>query len=313
MSHPAPVSPQTSISENIPTAVTVATDQPQLLLVPPPPFGVRFRHGLTRGLGLVGQVMMKPFYRIYQAWLERESHHWRIPQHIGIIMDGNRRFAKARRFLSPLQGHALGADKLDEVLNWLEEAGVRVVTVWIFSLDNFNRDSTEVDGLMELFERKFLELVTHPRIHKNQIRVRFLGQVDSLPEKVRQAIAQAQDATAHYERRVLNVSVAYGGREEIVDAFKIHLEAQERAGKSLKEIRDNLTPADITPHLYTSGVPDPDLIIRTSGEVRLSGFLLWQSVYSEFYFCDTYWPAFRKIDFLRALRDYHQRQRRFGR
>ncbi|MDH4120477.1 MAG: polyprenyl diphosphate synthase [Deltaproteobacteria bacterium] len=264
-------------------------------------------------VGLAGQMVLAPFYGLYQAWLSAQRHTWNTPRHIGIIMDGNRRFARARRMLSPMEGHRKGADKLDEVLNWLEEAGVKVVSVWIFSMDNFKRDPSEVEALMDLFQRKFTELVSQPRIHANEIRVRFLGKVEALPENVRQAIAQAEDATRHYTRRTLNVGVAYGGREEIVDAFRAYLSGREKDGASLEQIQRELTPASIEPYLYTSGMPDPDLIIRTSGEVRLSGFLLWQSVYSEFYFCDTNWPAFRKIDLLRALREYHRRQRRFGR
>jgi short-chain Z-isoprenyl diphosphate synthase len=269
--------------------------------------------GLGLGLGLLRNVVLAPFYALYRRHLEAEAASWSIPRHIGIIMDGNRRFARNRHLLRITDGHERGADKLEEVLNWCEEVGVEVVTVWIFSLDNFKRDPAEVGMLMQLFERKFLELVTHPRIHRNQIRVRTLGKLEVLPDSVRQAIRDAEAATCHYTRRVLNIGVAYGGREEIIDAFSCYLRDQAAQGHSAAEIADALEPGCIAPYLYTSELPDPDLIIRTSGEVRLSGFLLWQSVYSEFYFCDTFWPAFRKIDFLRALRDYHQRQRRFGR
>ncbi len=262
---------------------------------------------------VVGEAILWPFYTLYRMNLEARRATWKIPRHIGVIMDGNRRFARRNGFGSPLDGHARGADKLDEVLNWCEEAGVHAVSVWVFSMDNFNREPSEVDGLMDLFEKKFQELVTHPRIHRYQIRVHSFGRVDVLPEAVRKAIREAEQATAHYTRRVLNVGVAYGGRQEIVDAFRSHLQDEGRKGRSIDEICESLQPKSIEPYLYTSHVPDPELIIRTSGEIRLSGFLLWQSVYSEFYFCDTNWPAFRKIDFLRALRDYHQRQRRFGR
>lgn len=258
-------------------------------------------------------LLLRPFYTLYRLRLEAEASTWNIPRHIGIIMDGNRRFARDQQLLRVTDGHIRGADKLDEVLNWCEELGVSVMTVWIFSLDNFQRDPAEVDMLMELFERKFLELVTHPRIHQNQIRVRSLGKVDVLPESVQGAIRDAEAATCHYTRRALNIGVAYGGREEIIDAFSRYLRDQAAKGVSTEQIADRLDPDCIAPYLYTSPLPDPDLIIRTSGEVRLSGFLLWQSVYSEYYFCDTFWPAFRKIDFLRALRDYNDRRRRFGR
>ena len=266
---------------------------------------------LRRVAGMTREVVLQPFYALYQARLEAALHTWNVPRHIGIIMDGNRRFARSRLYADALQGHTRGADK-QEVLNWCEEAGVEVITVWIFSMDNFKRDPEEVEGLMRLFQRKFSELVEHPRIHRNQIRVRALGDLDILPDEVQEAIRNAEKATAGYSRRVLNVGVAYGGREEIVAAFRDFLRDQAREGRSIAEIAENLTPQCIGPYLYTATLPDPDLIIRTSGEVRLSGFLLWQSAYSELYFCDTNWPAFRKIDFLRALRDYHYRKRRFG-
>jgi short-chain Z-isoprenyl diphosphate synthase len=267
---------------------------------------------LRRLLGLGLEALLAVFYEIYRWRLEAARHTWTIPQHIGIIMDGNRRYARGQRFMDVLDGHARGADKLEEVLNWCEEASVRVVTVWIFSLDNFKRDANEVDGLMRLFQKKFIELATHPRIHRNQIRVCCLGQTHLLPEGVQQAIRDTEAATAHYTRRVLNVGIAYGGREEITEAFKRYLLEGAAHGLSAEQLARELTPGSIAPYLDTSHVPDPDLIIRTSGEIRLSGFLLWQSAYSEFYFCDTNWPAFRKIDFLRALRAFHHRQRRFG-
>lgn len=269
--------------------------------------------GTRRALGALREALLAPFYGLYRWRLEAARHAWQIPQHIGIIMDGNRRFARGQAFMDVLDGHARGADKLEEVLNWCEEAGVPIVTVWIFSLDNFKRDRKEVDGLMRLFEKKFVELATHPRIHKNQIRVRCLGQTHLLPAGVQQAIREAEAATSHYSRRVLNVGIAYGGREEITEAFRRYVLERAGQGKSAEDIAQELHPGSIAPYLDTSHVPDPDLIIRTSGEIRLSGFLLWQSAYSEFYFCDTNWPAFRKIDFLRALRAYHFRQRRFGR
>ncbi|MDH4246872.1 MAG: polyprenyl diphosphate synthase [Deltaproteobacteria bacterium] len=261
---------------------------------------------------MLREALQVPFYALYQRYLVTQTHSWKIPRHIGIIMDGNRRFARFLNLGSVNEGHARGAEKLEEVLNWCEEFGVHVVSVWVFSLDNFKRDSGEVNGLMALFERKFLELVTHPRIHTHQIRVRSLGRTDALPESVRQAIREAEEATKTYTRRHLNVVMAYGGREEIMDAVRTYLKEGESKGLSLRELADHLEPKAIAPYLYASELPDPDLIIRTSGEVRLSGFLLWQSVYSELYFCDTNWPAFRKIDFLRALREYSRRQRRFG-
>lgn len=258
-------------------------------------------------------MAMSPLHSVYTRLLELERRLWRIPKHIGIVMDGNRRFAKQLGSASVLAGHSAGADKLDEVLGWCEEVGVEVVSVWGFSLDNFQRGEEEVEGLMGLFEKKFLELVTDARIHRDQVRVHSFGRVNLLPRRVQKAIREAERATAHYTRRVFNVGIAYGGREEIVDAFKRYMKAAARKKMSVSDIAKQFEAEHLTPHLYTAHVPDPDLIIRTSGEVRLSGFLLWQSAYSEYYFCDTNWPAFRKIDFLRALRAFDQRNRRFGR
>ena len=212
-----------------------------------------------------------------------------------------------------LRGTTEGADKLEEVLHWCDELGVEIFSIWIFSLDNFKRAAHEVEGILGLIEGKMRELVTIEGLHTNQIKVRAMGQIELLPPSLQEAIQEAEKRTQHYDKFILNVAVAYGGREEIIEAFRGHLKAEGASVVNrFHQIADELTVDKITPYLYTSDLPDPELIIRTSGEVRLSGFLLWQSVYSEFYFCDTYWPSFRKIDFLRALRAYSQRKRRFG-
>ena len=252
------------------------------------------------------------FYRAYQRRLESEATAWNIPRHIGVILDGNRRYAKASGLDDVIEGHYEGANKLEEVLHWCDELGVEIFSIWIFSLDNFKRAAHEVEGILGLIERKMRELVTIEGLHTNQIKVRAMGQIDLLPSSLQEAIREAEEATQHYDKFILNVAVAYGGREEIIEAFRGHLKTEGESDKPIHQIADELTVDKIAPYLYTSNLPDPELIIRTSGEVRLSGFLLWQSVYSEFYFCDTYWPSFRKIDFLRALRAYSQRKRRFG-
>lgn len=252
------------------------------------------------------------FYKAYQRRLEGEANTWNIPRHIGVILDGNRRYAKASGLASVIKGHYEGADKLEEVLHWCDELGVEIFSIWIFSLDNFKRAADEVEGILGLIERKMRELVTIEGLHTNQIKVRAMGQIELLPPSLQEAIRNAEESTQHYDKFILNVAVAYGGREEIIEAFRRHLKMEGENGKEVHQIAKELTVDKITPYLYTSNLPDPELIIRTSGEVRLSGFLLWQSVYSEFYFCDTYWPSFRKIDFLRALRAYSQRKRRFG-
>jgi len=261
----------------------------------------------------VSGVVQAPFYEAYERYLEATAHSWAQPKHIGIIMDGNRRFARMSGAAEVAIGHELGADKLRETLNWCFEAEIPVVTVWGFSIDNFERDSDEVRQLLALFERKTLEMVDSPDLHDNEVRVRFIGKLDLLPDSLREAIRKVERATGHYQRFVINIALAYGGREEITDAFQEYLNHEKATGKSLDEAIADFNPKAIERYLYTSGLPEPDLIIRTSGEVRLSGFMLWQSANSEYYFCDTNWPAFRKIDFLRALRSYDQRVRRFGR
>jgi short-chain Z-isoprenyl diphosphate synthase len=261
----------------------------------------------------LSEVVQRPFYPIYERLLMARADTWRKPQHIGIIMDGNRRFARNLGASDVAIGHQVGADKLREMLDWCFERNIPVVTVWGFSLDNFQRDNEEVNALFELFERKTREMVTSEDLHGNQVRVRFIGRRDLLPESLQNAIHEVERVTGHYQRFVLNIAIAYGGREEIADAFREYLAHAQRNGRSLEEAIQEFTPKVLERYLYTSGLPEPDLIIRTSGEVRLSGFMLWQSANSEYYFCDTHWPAFRKIDFLRALRSYDQRQRRFGR
>ena len=258
-------------------------------------------------------LLTQPLYKLYERRLSSKALSWKLPKHIGIIMDGNRRFAQHSGLSKIMDGHAMGANKLMEVVNWNFDMGIPVVTVWSFSLENFRRDPEEVQSLFDLFEVKTLELIEHKDIKKKNIKVRYIGKLEMLPESLQKAIAAAETATAHYKKCTLNIAMAYGGREEITDGFKSFLLNQKKAGYSFDEAIEHLDSNAIEPYLYTSGLPEPDLIIRTSGEVRLSGFLLWQSAYSEFYFCDTYWPAFRKIDFLRALRSYDQRQRRFGR
>jgi short-chain Z-isoprenyl diphosphate synthase len=270
-------------------------------------------HPLRHLGSVLVSALQWPFYKLYEKRLEAAMKRWRLPHHIGIIMDGNRRYALASGSAQVSWGHARGADKLQQVLSWCYDAEIPVVTVWSFSLDNFDRDTSEVAALLQLFEERTRELARRSEVHENGVRVRYIGKLSLLPESLQEAIRAVEEATAGYDRFHLNIAMAYGGREEITDAFRHYLADQQRQGRSLEEVLAGFDGRAIEPHLYTSGLPEPDLILRTSGEVRLSGFLLWQSCYSEFYFCDTYWPAFRKIDFLRALRSHHQRQRRFGR
>ncbi|MCH9647040.1 MAG: di-trans,poly-cis-decaprenylcistransferase [Deltaproteobacteria bacterium] len=263
--------------------------------------------------GAIKYLIKWPFYFVYKRYLQAKVGTWRLPRHIGIIMDGNRRFARRSGLGSASRGHALGAEKLMDVLSWCYEMGISVVTVWSFSLDNFNRDTSEVAALLQLFEDKTRQMVNDSEVHDNEVRVRYIGELEMLPEGLRKEIQAVEEATADYQRFQLNIAMAYGGREEITEAFRAFLKDEASQGRDLEAVISGFKGSAIEPYLYTSGQPEPDLILRTSGEVRLSGFLLWQSAYSEYYFCDATWPAIRKIDFLRALRTYHDRQRRFGR
>ncbi len=256
--------------------------------------------------------LVRPLYRIYEHWLARQLRGRAIPRHIGIILDGNRRFGMRHGLRDLGEIYALGAGKLDDVLDWCGELAVPAVTLWVFSTDNLARPVDQVSGILDAVEAKIRTLVDHPTIHHRRVRVRAIGKLDALPPSLVAALAAAAAATALYDGMVLTIAVGYGGRDEIVDAVRALLAEQAGRGLSTEAAIGEITRDGIARHLYMAGSPDPDLIIRTSGEIRLSGFLLWQSAYSEFYFCDVPWPAFRKIDFLRAVRSYQHRKRRFG-
>ena len=232
----------------------------------------------------------------------------KMPKHIAIIMDGNRRYSKIQGNIDVVKGHEMGVDTLEKVLDWVIDLGIEIVTVYAFSIENFNRTSDEVDNLMKLFVKTFNRLVTHKKIHNNEVKVNVVGRTELLPDEVKEAIKEAEEATKNYTKRVFNLAIGYDGRLEIIDAVKNIYKKIENGEFSIDAVNEDL----ISKNLYTAGLEDPNLIIRTSGEERLSGFLLWQSSYSELYFCDTLWPEFRKTDFLRAIRDYQARDRRFG-
>ncbi len=268
------------------------------------PGAARVLHVLT--------TLTRPLYWLYeQRLLQAVRRRATLPRHIGIIMDGNRRFARSAG-LDVHAGHDYGAGKARELLDWCLELGIRHVTLWGFSNDNRNRSPEEVAHLLSLFEQQARELIEDLRLHQNQVRVRIIGEIDDFPEVTKQALRAMEEATAEYNNMHLNVALGYGGREEIVTAVRSLLKEKLAQGASLAELSENLGAEEIGRHLYTAGTPDPDFVIRTSGEVRLSGFLLWQTAYSEFYFCEAFWPEFRKIDFLRALRSFQARERRFG-
>ncbi|MFH1432623.1 MAG: polyprenyl diphosphate synthase [archaeon] len=228
-------------------------------------------------------------------------------KHLGIIMDGNRRFAK-RLMKNPWQGHEWGAKKVESVLDWCLELKIPEVTLWSFSIENMDRPKVEFDYLMNLFEKEFLEVVNKEKIHQNRVKVKVIGRIDLLPDRVRQSIKKAEDATKDYDDFTINFAIAYGGRQEILDATKKLIIAAKEPGFNI----DKIDEKTYRKYLYTNGTPDPDLVIRTSGEQRTSGFLIWQAAYSELYFCDKLWPEFEKADLLKAIDEYTHRKRRFG-
>ncbi len=251
-------------------------------------------------------------YWLYERRLLAQVRGGPVPNHLGIIMDGNRRFARAVG-LDAKAGHDYGAGKARDVLAWCLDLGIQHVTLWGFSTDNRGRDPEEVAHLHRLFAAQAREFLADTELHRNEVQVRVIGDIDDFPEESKEALRAMEVATAKYDRLHLHVALGYGGREEIVAAVRAALRAHADAGDDLAKVAETLDAGDIGRHLYTAGLPDPDFIVRTSGEVRSSGFLLWQAAYAEFYFCDAYWPEFRRIDFLRALRSFQQRQRRFGR
>jgi len=248
-------------------------------------------------------------YKLYEKWLKYQVKNGNKPEHIAIVLDGNRRWASKRAMISWM-GHQFGADRVNRLLDWCIDLDVKSVTIYAFSTENFQRPQEEVEEIMRLSEEKLREILTDERIHKNKVRIKVIGRLALLPKNLQQLILEVEQATKDYDRHFLNVAIAYGGRAEIVDATKKIAQKIENGELSPEAINEDV----FENHLYTAHMPkqDPDLIIRTSGEERLSGFLLWQSAYSELCFLDVYWPDFRKIVLLRAVRTYQRRKRRFG-
>ena len=245
-------------------------------------------------------------YRLYERRIEAALSPQSMPRHVGVMCDGNRRWARSAGLADVSSGHQAGADKIFEVLQWCRQMGVEVVTLWLLSTDNLTRPASELEPLLRIIEDTVRELVAQ-NWHVNP-----MGALDLLPTGTAQVLKDAAEATADQTGLLVNVAVCYGGRREIADAVRSLLQDHATRGTTIEELAEILDVEHIAEHLYTAGQPDPDLVIRTSGEQRLGGFLLWQSAHSEFYFCDAYWPAFRRVDFLRALRSYAARQRRFG-
>ena len=245
-------------------------------------------------------------YPAYEARVARSLSPDRVPKHVGVMLDGNRRWAKAVG-AETAAGHLAGAANIEPLLGWCEEIGVEVVTLWLLSTDNLNRPAAELEPLLEIIADAVESLAIQQRWRLHPV-----GALDLLPESLAQRLKAAEEATRDCSGLLVNIAVGYGGRREIADAVRAILLEQAAKGTSLEELADLIDVELISQHLYTKGQPDPDLVIRTSGEQRLGGFLLWQSAQSEFYFCEAYWPDFRRVDFLRAVRAYADRERRFG-
>src|SRR5919107_1029412 len=248
-------------------------------------------------------------YKIYEKHLLNQINQYPAPQHIGIILDGNRRWSKIKE-VEKEKGHKIGADIAEDLLNWIYDLGIKITTVYVLSDENLERDPHEIDNIYSLLEDKLKRLYHDKRIHNKQIRVKSIGDSKKLPIGLQDILGKLESKTEKYQNMYLNIAIAYGGQKELLNAIK-------KIAFSIKEKKIDVDDIDeklIESNLYTAHLPqaEPDLILRTSGEKRLSGFLLWQSAYSELVFVDVFWPEFRKIDLMRSIRTYQKRSRRYG-
>lgn len=265
--------------------------------------------------GIAGKALADSFfkhsglYNLYQRRLESQILKQPLPNHIAIILDGNRRWGKYN-FLGGRDAHSMGADKAEELLNWIHDLGIKITTLFVLSTENLDRNDEEVDNIYKLLVDKLERLSNDPRVHKRRMKIKAIGNVKLLPTQLQDVLIKLEKQTAGYDCMFLNIAVAYTGQKEIVDAIK----KIASMAKDCKINVDDINESMIESCLYTSHLPqpDPDLVLRTSGEKRLSGFLIWQSAYSELVFMDVFWPEFRKIDLMRAIRTYQRRIRRFG-
>lgn len=242
------------------------------------------------------------------AKLQRQAQNSDLPQHIAVIMDGNRRFAWTKAISKSL-GHRKGKEKLEQVMDWVLELDIPYLTVYALSTENLdNRDDEELEVLFNLYEEGLDDIRQDPKIHENRVKVKVIGRLELLPQRVKDAIARAEKETAGYDKFTFTVCLAYGSREEMVTAIREIAKDHAAGNLPLDKIDQN----EVSRRLYTSKIPDPDLVIRTSGEERISNFLLWQAAYSELYFTDVFWPAFGRREFLKAILAYQSRKRRYG-
>ena len=254
--------------------------------------------------------LKEPLYRVYEMRLRQglAASKPELPRHIAVLCDGNRRWARSAGYDDVSYGYRMGAAKIAEMLRWCQDAGIEMATVYLLSTENLQRDPSELAALIEIIT-DVVEEICAP---VNRWSVRTVGDLELIGEEPARRLRDAVKSTSSNGGFHVNVAVAYGGRQEIVDAVRALLSKEVANGASAEELVEAVTADAISKNLYTSGQPDPDLVIRTSGEQRLSGFLLWQSAYSEMWFTEAHWPAFRRVDFLRALRDYSLRHRRYG-
>ena len=248
-------------------------------------------------------------YKYYEYYLKQEISKYPIPNHIAVILDGNRRWARKYSYLQRL-GHERGADRVEDLIDWCRELGIKIITIYGLSTENLEKRKDEVDYLFEIMESRLRKLLNEPRLHRYRMRVKGIGRIDTLPNSLQSVIRELEEVTSNYDGMYFNIAIAYGGQAELVDAVR-------KIAKMVKDGEIGIDDIDkdlIDSCLYTSHLPqpEPDLILRTSVEQRLSGFLIWQSAYSELVFMDIFWPEFRKIDLMRAIRTYQRRQRRFG-
>ena len=252
---------------------------------------------------------MSGLYKIYEKRLENEIQNGDIPNHVALILDGNRRWAK-RHLTIPKEGHWRGADSVENLLDWCEDLDIKIITLYALSAENLDRNDDELEDLYELIRLRLEKLLKDSRIHRNKMRVKAIGRIELLPDSIKKVLSTLEETTKNYNNHFLNIALAYGGQYELVDAVKKIGEKIKQGELKIADINKN----EIESHLYTSHLPQssPDMILRTSGEKRLSGFLMWQSAYSELVFMDIFWPEFRKIDLMRAIRTFQERKRRLG-
>lgn len=284
------------------------------------PFSARataFLQGAGSAVGRPGRravdLAMRPVYAGYTKWLRHDVHARQRPRHVAVIMDGNRRWAIREGFTDHRVGHRRGAEKALELIDWCADLGIREVTLWALSVENLGRSDEEIGTITDVAADALSALADGRRRTRVPVHLRVIGRHELLPERLRRVVEESAAVSRPDGAMDVTIALAYSGRDELLEAFRATLRELVDGGVAASDLPDRITADGLAAHLYTSGSSDPDLIVRTSGEVRLSGFLPWQSVYSEYYFCDAYWPAFREIDFLRAIRTFQARSRRFGR